>query len=53
VRLKLFDEQLVSTYLKLPKEVVDILPLPMFQDTIADADLRFWLDAMKAQGRLP
>jgi hypothetical protein len=32
--------------------VVDILPLPMFQDTIADADLRFWLDAMKAQGRL-
>jgi NitT/TauT family transport system substrate-binding protein len=43
---------LITTYLKLPKEVVDILPLPMFQDTIADADLRFWLDAMKAQGRL-
>jgi len=43
---------LITTYLKLPKEVVDILPLPLFQDKITQADLMFWLDAMKAQGRL-
>jgi NitT/TauT family transport system substrate-binding protein len=43
---------LITTYLKLPKEVVDILPLPLFQDKITEADLMFWLDAMKAQGRL-
>jgi NitT/TauT family transport system substrate-binding protein len=43
---------LITAYLKLPKEVVDILPLPLFQDKITQADLMFWLDAMKAQGRL-
>jgi NitT/TauT family transport system substrate-binding protein len=43
---------LITTYLKLPKEVVDILPLPMFQDTVTEADLKFWLDAMTAQDRL-
>jgi NitT/TauT family transport system substrate-binding protein len=43
---------LITTYLKLPKEVVDILPLPLFQDKIAEDDLRFWIDAMKAQDRL-
>jgi NitT/TauT family transport system substrate-binding protein len=43
---------LLTTYLKLPTEVVDALPLPLMQEKVTPADLSFWIDAMKAQGRL-
>jgi NitT/TauT family transport system substrate-binding protein len=43
---------LITTYLKLPKEVVDALPLPLMEDKITEADLMFWIDAMKSSDRL-
>jgi NitT/TauT family transport system substrate-binding protein len=43
---------LLTTYLKLPKEVVDALPLPLMQEKVTPADLSFWIDTMKKQGRL-
>lgn len=43
---------LLTKYLKLPKEVVDALPLPMMEEKVTTADLAFWVEAMKKQGRL-
>jgi NitT/TauT family transport system substrate-binding protein len=43
---------LLTAYLKLPKEIVDVLPLPLYDEKVTPADLAFWIDAMKAQGRL-
>lgn len=40
----------ITTYLKLPKEIVDILPLPILDDKASDQDLAFWIDAMKNAG---
>jgi NitT/TauT family transport system substrate-binding protein len=43
---------LLTAYLKLPKEIVDVLPLPLYDEKVTPADLAFWINAMKAQGRL-
>jgi NitT/TauT family transport system substrate-binding protein len=43
---------LLTAYLKLPKEIVDVLPLPLYDEKVTPADLAFWIDAMKVQGRL-
>jgi NitT/TauT family transport system substrate-binding protein len=43
---------LLTTYLKLPKEVVDALPLPLMDEKVTTGGLGFWIDAMKAQQRL-
>lgn len=43
---------LLTAYLKLPKEIVDVLPLPLYEEKVTPKDLAFWVDAMKAQGRL-
>jgi NitT/TauT family transport system substrate-binding protein len=43
---------LLTKYLKLPKEVVDALPLPTMDEKVLPQDLGFWIDTMKAQGRL-
>ena len=43
---------LLTAYLKLPKEIVDALPLPLYEEKVTPADLAFWIGAMKSQGRL-
>jgi NitT/TauT family transport system substrate-binding protein len=42
----------ITTYLKLPKEIVDVLPLPILDDKVTEQGLSFWIEAMKSAGLL-
>ena len=43
---------LIQPYIKLPQSVIDALPFPNMKNDITPEGVRWWVDTMKAQGRL-
>ena len=42
----------MAKYLRMPPEVIATLPIPRLATTVSEAQLRFWIDAMRAQQML-
>ena len=43
---------LIQPYIKLPQTVIDALPFPNMKNNITPEGVSWWIDTMKAQGRL-
>ncbi|MGZ6009588.1 MAG: ABC transporter substrate-binding protein [Rhizomicrobium sp.] len=43
---------LIQPYIKLPQAVIDALPFPNIKNNITPEGVAWWIDTMKAQGRL-